>query len=90
MRIGFNERVLDFLLSLDAKRFRQVMRKVLSLLSDPTPNDSQQLKGYDDLRRADIGEFRIIYRVADDTILIELIGRRNDDAVYKELERKQG
>jgi hypothetical protein len=24
------------------------------------------------------------------TIVIELIGRRNDDAVYKQLERKQG
>jgi mRNA interferase RelE/StbE len=80
---------LDFLLALDAKRYKQVTAKMLSLLSDPAPADSQQLKGYD-LRRADIGEFRIIYRVGDDTIVIELIGRRNDDAVYKQLERKQG
>jgi len=90
MKLQPTRDALAFLLRLDAKRFKQVTAKMLSLLADPLPPDSSALKGYDDLRRADIGEFRIIYRVADDTVFVELIGRRNDDAVYKELERKQG
>ena len=78
------------MLTLDAKRFRQIMVKVLSLLNDPLPPDSIQLKGYDGLRRADIGKFRIVYSVEENTVNILVINRRNDDAVYKELERKQG
>ncbi len=69
----------DFLISLDAKQFKQVARKMLALMSDPLPPDSQALKGYDDLRRTEVGEFRIIYRVEQDTVYIELIGKRNDD-----------
>ena len=42
-------------------------------------------KGY---RRADIGEYRIIYRVAGDTLEVLLIGKRNDDEVYHRFSRR--
>ena len=50
------------------------------------PPDSEWVTGFP-YRRADIGEYRIIYRVESDTLLIPLIGKRNDDDVYKRMKR---
>lgn len=80
----------DFIRALEAKQFRQVMNKILSLLVDAKPADSIVLQGYEDLLRVDIGEFRIIYRFDNqDTITVLLVGKRNDDEVYKKLDRKK-
>ena len=73
-----------FLRDLQAKQFRQVAQKTLSLLIDPQPNDAAQLRGYD-YWRADIGEYRIVYKFDDETVYVVLIAKRNDDEVYKKL-----
>lgn len=65
------------------------MRKILSLLVDPLPPDSQQLQGFGpELRRTDIGEYRIVYQSDDSTVAVVVVGKRNDDEVYKKLKRK--
>ena len=38
--------------------------------------------------RADVGEYRIIYTVENDTLNVFVIGKRNDAEVYKKLKRK--
>jgi len=39
--------------------------------------------------RADVGEYRVIYEIENDTMfLFILIGKRNDDDIYKKLSRK--
>jgi mRNA interferase RelE/StbE len=62
------------------KQFRQLWLKVLGL------SDSQKLKGYD-FHRVDFGEYRIVYEANDTTLTLILIGKRNDDEVYKQLGR---
>jgi mRNA interferase RelE/StbE len=39
------------------------------------------------MRRVKAGEFRIIYALEGDAVQIRLIGKRNDDDIYKALER---
>jgi mRNA-degrading endonuclease RelE of RelBE toxin-antitoxin system len=39
-------------------------------------------------RRNDVGEYRIVYDVQGDTLRVLVVGKRNDDAVYKALKRK--
>ncbi|HRK25412.1 MAG TPA: hypothetical protein PLQ11_10705 [Beijerinckiaceae bacterium] len=39
------------------------------------------------MRRLKIGEFRAIYVIDGDIIQVRLIGKRNDDDVYRALER---
>jgi len=73
-----------FLDSLSPKQFRQVLRKVLALLEDPRPHDTEQLKGYPFLRN-DVGEYRIVYDVQGGTLRLILVGKRNDDEIYKRL-----
>lgn len=74
-----------FLDTLPPKQFRQVVQKVFALLADPRPHDTKELKGYPYLR-SDIGEYRIIYDVQDnETLRLILVGKRNDDEVYRKL-----
>lgn len=74
---------LDFWNNLDPKQYRQIGRKVLSLLLDPYPNDSKALIGCSEYFRVDCGEYRIIYKVKKEVIKLTLIGLRNDGDVYK-------
>jgi len=53
-------------------------------MANPKPRDSKELKGHP-YRGADIGEYRIIYRVEEDVLKIALVGKRNDSAAYKKL-----
>ncbi len=83
------ETVLEFLKGLQPKIAAQISKKVLSLNIEPLPNDSKKLKGYSNYYRVDSGEYRIIYRFKPEQDLVEviLVGKRNDDEVYKKLER---
>jgi mRNA interferase RelE/StbE len=38
-------------------------------------------------RRVDIGEYRVVYSVVDDVVEVLVVGKRNDDEVYKLWER---
>ncbi|MEQ9237297.1 type II toxin-antitoxin system RelE family toxin [Coleofasciculus sp. E2-BRE-01] len=83
------ETVLDFLKRLQPKIAAQIAKKVLALNVDPLPTDSKQLSGYPGYYRVDSGEYRIVYRFNPNQDLVEviLVGKRNDDDVYKRLER---
>lgn len=76
-----------FLDGLESKQFKQVASKMLSLLRDPYPNDSEHLSNRS-FRRVDIGEYRIVYQVVQNVVEILVIGKRNDGAVYKVFTKK--
>ena len=74
---------------LPPKHARQVAEKIQALIVDPEPHDSQELKGkHAPKRRADSGEYRIIYEADEKTLFIFLVGKRNDSAIYRALKRK--
>lgn len=87
LTINLSKDAARFLERAHPKHAAQLARKLYALREHPHPPDSQLLKGYPFLR-VDSGEYRIIYEVSDDTLSILLIGKRNDDAVYKKLKRK--
>ena len=53
------------------------------------PHDAKKLQGVDHYYRISVGEYRIIYRidVVNNVLIIAVIGKRNDDEVYKRLKR---
>jgi len=77
-----------FLDGLAGKQYKQIVVEILDLTRHPEPNDSQALRGYEGRRRMDCGEFRIVYSYDDDTVFIELVGKRNDDEVNRDLRRR--
>jgi len=87
LKIEISKRSAKFLSKLPPKQTRQLVTKIQELRSNPEPHDSQQLKGFAPLRRADVGEYRIVYVVEGDVLKIALVGKRNDDEIYKQLKR---
>lgn len=75
-----------FLQKLPPKHFNQIDRKIEFLRTNPFPQDSKLLKGRHFLR-ADSGEYRIVYKVIGTTLYIPIIGKRNDDEVYRRFQR---
>lgn len=68
---------------------RQLLLKILSLQLDPRPPDSKSIgEGY----RVDSREYRIYYEVDDaqHTVVVRVVGQRNDDAIYRKLKQKAG
>lgn len=86
------ETVLNFLKGLQPKIAAQIAKKVLALNVEPLPANSKELKGYPGYYRVDSGEYRIVYlyRADEDFVEVILVGKRNDDDVYKKLERLLG
>ena len=86
-KLDLTHDALGFLRTLPPKQFRQVVTKAFELMANAEPQDSKTLAGYE-YRRADIGEYRIVYRFDRDFLYVALIGKRNDSDIYKRLKRK--
>ena len=87
LKLDLTHAAKRFLDDLPPKQFRQVVNKVISLMENPLPQDSCLLSGAP-YRRTDIGEYRIIYRVEAECLKVALIGKRNDDEVYRRITKK--
>lgn len=88
--LRLDARALDYLKTLDAKPFRQVVRRILELSQNPRPQDSEQLHGYRDPEvagrkgyRLDQGEYRILYTIEESPrrVIVFRVGHRRD--VYR-------
>lgn len=91
LKISLAKSVLKFLKQIPVKHGRQLAMTLESLQSNPLPQDSKKLKGTADYYRVDIGEYRVIYRIdpENEMVIIALIGKRNDNEVYKQFKRKK-
>jgi len=89
LEIRLSNQAGKFLKKLEPKHRKQVVGKIKELMSDPHPHDSKTVRDHPPYMRADIGEYRLIYKTQDDRqlILIAIIGKRNDDHVYKLFQR---
>lgn len=76
-----------YIKSLPPKHRRQIAEKIFKIAEDPCPPDASPLHGYKTYYRADVGEYRIVYRFSVVVLRVTLIGKRNDDDVYRRLGR---
>lgn len=86
-KLALQSGVIKELKSLPPKHCKQVALAILGLLQNATPHDSAPLVGHSPWHRIDIGEYRVIYRFDSDAVYVSLVGKRNDDEVYKLLRR---
>ena len=73
---------------LEPKQFKQVAARIFGLQREPHPHDAKHLAGHPGYRRIDVGEFRICYRLNGEIIEVPVVARRNDDAAYRQLNRR--
>ena len=88
LKLDLSRDACGFIQTLNPKQYRQVVGTVFRLLQNPEPQDSSALIGYP-YRRVDIGEYRIIYNVEGDVLHVFLIGKRNDDEIYRPLRHRR-
>ncbi len=83
LKIKLTKKVCKFLKNLPQKQALQLKMTIQKLQVNPFPQDSKKLKGYPDYYRVSMGEYRIVYRIENNILMIALIGKRNDSEVYK-------
>jgi len=77
-----------FLKKRDNKQFLQLLQAIITLCEDPRPTDSIAMGNGKHFRK-DVGEFRVIYSFDNKTLYVAVVANRNDDAAYKEFDRKK-
>jgi mRNA interferase RelE/StbE len=88
LKLDLSRDALRFIQTLNPKQYRQVVGTVFRLRQNPELQDASALIGYP-YHRVDIGEYRIIYNVDRDVLKVFLIGKRNDDEIYRTLRRRR-
>jgi len=66
--------------------FRPRIKKAIDDLADePRPHGCKKLTGYDDLYRLRVGDWRIIYAIEDDRLIIVVATLAQRDTAYRDL-----
>ena len=63
----------------------EVKSAINSLAYDPRPHGYQKLAGPDELYRIRCGEYRVLYQILDDVLIIVIVRARHRREVYKHL-----
>ena len=87
LTIKLSKRADKALGKIPAKQTKQIAERIKQLADDPEALPTVELKGYAPWRRAKSGEYRIIYKIDRDILRVALVGKRNDDEIYRLIER---
>ena len=68
---------------LPEKEFRKVDEAILKLANEPRPSGCKKLQGIKDTYRVRSGNYRILYRIEDDELIIEVIRIADRKDVYR-------
>ena len=66
---------------------RQVIVRLIaaieSLATDPRPNGVRKLTGTQDIYRVRVADYRIVYRIEDDRLIVEVVRVAHRKEVYR-------
>ena len=62
---------------------RRISAKIDSLASDARPAGGEKLEGTDDLYRVRVGNYRIIYQIQDENLLIMIVKVGDRKEIYR-------
>lgn len=84
-RLAFKRSAARELASLPRAAQSRIRARLLALIENPSPRGAKALQGHPDLFRLRVGDYRIIYRVDGDELLVLIIkvGHRRD--IYRTL-----
>ena len=70
---------------LDAKSLRRIDAVILALADDPRLRGCVKLAGASDLWRIRIGDYRVVYEIRDDSLIVLIIAVAHRREVYRGL-----
>lgn len=70
---------------IDRRVLPQIAEKIDSLASEPRPHGCEKLSGYHSLYRVRVGDYRIVYRVEDQLVLVVVLRVGNRAEIYERI-----
>ena len=70
---------------LDGPIRARVLRKVAALADDPRPPGATRLVNADDLWRIRIGDYRVVYAIEDDRLVVIVVRVAGRGKVYRDI-----
>ena len=79
-RVEVKKSAVKEIAALPKRDQRRVVRAIDALADDPRPEGVRKLTGAEDAYRIRVGDYRIIYQIADEvlTVLVVRVGHRKD------------
>jgi mRNA interferase RelE/StbE len=65
--------------------FLRIDAKIQALSADPRPPDCIKLQGVENLHRIRVGDFRVVYQIKDDELLVLVVSVGDRKDVYRNL-----
>ena len=77
----------------EVKRFSldvqsRIMTEILALAETPRPSAAIKLKGSENLYRIRVGDYRVIYSVEDDLVVVVVVEVGNRKEIYRKPDKK--
>ena len=69
--------------NLDPQVGRRILKQIEALVANPRPSGVVKLEGASDLWRIRVGEWRVVYRIADRDRLVDVIAVRHRRDAYR-------
>jgi mRNA interferase RelE/StbE len=63
---------------------QRIQTKINDLAIEPRPNGVKKLQGDDNSYRLRVGDYRVIYEVVDDVLIVTVIKVRHRSEIYKD------
>jgi len=82
-RIEFKRSVKKDVAKIPAKDLKRIMDRIAKLADDPRPADSKSLSGNDKYRIRQ-GDYRILYAIEDDVLVIYVVKIGHRREVYRD------
>ena len=82
-RIEFTRSAEKDLRKIDRSRIAAILRKIEQLPFNPRPDGSKKLAGADRTYRIRVGDYRVVYEVEDDVLLVLVIRVAHRKDVYR-------
>ena len=81
-RVALKKHALKALEDINEPFYSNIKKAIYKLASNPRPNGYKKLKGRD-AYRIRVGEYRIIYDIFDDILLVEVINLGHRKNIYE-------
>ena len=68
---------------LSARVIRRVFPKIEALARDPCPPGCCKIQGFSDLWRIRVGDYRVIYRILEEEMVVDIVAVRHRRDAYR-------
>ena len=83
LRIEFARSATKDLRGIDRKWIPRIVAQIASLADDPRPAGCKKLVGSEHTYRIRIGDYRVIYEILDDVLVVLIVRIRHRRDVYR-------